>query len=153
MMTARTRLMLAMLGIVTVLCTVLGVLVGLWAAQPSRPVKVIEYSLLNDEIEPGQPLRLKIIADRRRHCPATSQRFVIDDETNAPVWSATVEGGYSELGLSGAIIAIHFGTHPQGWYEYFAVRRDHCDDGTFTETLPRLRFRIALKPQVTEQSK
>jgi hypothetical protein len=113
-------------------------------------VEVRKYELVSDVLEPGEPLQLKILTERKRHCIATtSRRYVYDKDINASVWSETVDVGYivDDTPQEPEIIRVKIGLHPQGNYEFRATWQDHCDRGTYTIPLKRLPFRIALKPK------
>jgi hypothetical protein len=141
----RSLTMLAMIGLISMMGTVAGVLGGLWLSQPTKPVHVLKFELQSNVLEPGEPLKVDTLPDRDRHCPSKTIRWVIDSENNSAVWSETVDGGYSSLGRERIISTIRFGVHPVGKYEYTAMRTDYCENGTYVDTLPRLPFEIAAR--------
>jgi hypothetical protein len=52
-----------------------GATLAVWAQEP-YPLSILERNVLTPEIKPGDPLRIEILADRRKRCDHEVTRFV-----------------------------------------------------------------------------
>lgn len=82
-----------------------GATLAVWAQEP-YPLSILERNVLTPELKPGDPVRVEILADRRKRCEHEVSRFVQEPDGDRQLINRPWRADYGRMGRDAYVIEI-----------------------------------------------
>lgn len=104
-----------------------GATCAIWASTP-YPVSVLDRHVLTPKLKPGEPLRVEILADRRKRCDQDVDRFIHMSDGTRTIISKEYPSSFGRLGRDAFVLEIATSpSAPFGPAENYTVAKAVCN--------------------------